>query len=173
MLSTTLSQRSNYRKKSQTFNSKNNKNNRQLIRSKNNSRAIQSRKNIQQIQSKNNSQQIQSKKNSQQIQSKKNSRLIQSKNSCPIKSKREWLIRSINSSQLIWTVRMNHWAVIVIGQRAFKIDSVWDKGATFKYPGLRGGARKNSDMNKFLLKNSEKNICTQASCRYFVTENVK
>ena len=36
-----------------------------------------------------------------------------------------------------------------------------------------GGVRKNYEKDKFLLKNGEKNICTQAPCIYFVAENVK
>ena len=55
------------------------------------------------------------------------------------------------------------------------------KGATIRYPG-GGGARKNFEINKFLLKNGEinkfllksgeKNICTQAPRISSVTENV-
>ena len=54
------------------------------------------------------------------------------------------------------------------------------KGATIRYPG--GGARKNFEINKFLLKNGEinkflhnsgeKNIGTQAPCISSVTQNV-
>ena len=46
-----------------------------------------------------------------------------------------------------------------------------------------GGARKNFEINKFLLKNGEinkflltsgeRNICTKAPCIFYVTENVK
>ena len=36
-----------------------------------------------------------------------------------------------------------------------------------------GGAGKNFEMIKFLLKEGEKYICTQAPCIYFVTEIVK
>ena len=47
-------------------------------------------------------------------------------------------------------------------------------------PGLRGrpldirggGTRKNFEIKKFFLKSGEKNICTQASCIYSITENV-
>ena len=55
------------------------------------------------------------------------------------------------------------------------------KGATIRYPG--GGARKNFEINEFLLKSGEinkfflnsgeKNICTQAQCISSVTKNVK
>ena len=45
------------------------------------------------------------------------------------------------------------------------------KEATTGYPGE--GARKNFERNKFLFKNGEKNICSQAPCIYSVTDNVK
>ena len=46
------------------------------------------------------------------------------------------------------------------------------KGATVRYPG-GGGAGKNFEINKFFLKNCEKNICTQAPCIYSISEYMK
>ena len=55
----------------------------------------------------------------------------------------------------------------------------FSKGATIRYPG--GGARKNfeinkfllenGEINKFLLNNGEKNISILAPCIYSITEN--
>ena len=59
-------------------------------------------------------------------------------------------------------------------QRCSYVQELWSyrhKGTTIRYPG--GRARKNYEISKFLLKNGEKNTCTQAPCIYSVTGNVK